>query len=77
VAFKRKRIVFKKRKCRFCENKEIELDYKNIEVLSRMIAENGKILSRRFSGNCAKHQRQVSREIKKARQVALLPYKRA
>jgi len=76
MAFRKKKIIFKKKKCKFCENKETVIDYKNVEVLKKMVAESGKILSRRFSGNCAKHQRAVAREIKKARQVALLPYKR-
>ncbi len=50
------------------------IDYKDIARLKKFITERGKILPRRVSGNCAKHQRQLTREIKRARQIALLPY---
>ncbi len=77
MAFIRRKKIFKKKKCRFCSNAELEIDYKNVDILKRLIAESGKILSRRFTGTCAKHQRQVAREIKIARQMALLPFKTA
>ncbi|MDD5583738.1 MAG: 30S ribosomal protein S18 [Candidatus Omnitrophica bacterium] len=64
-----------KKSCVFCK-KELaaEIDYKNIDLLSRYVSSKGKITSRRISGNCAKHQRAVAREIKKARFLSLLPY---
>jgi len=62
-----------KKNCVFCKN-ELDIDYKNIELLSRYISSRGKILSRRISGNCAKHQRRVAKEIKIARFLNLIPY---
>ncbi|RKY39448.1 MAG: 30S ribosomal protein S18 [Candidatus Omnitrophota bacterium] len=67
-----RQIKFKKR-CVFCK-KGLEIDYKEIELLSRYLSSKGKIISRRISGNCAKHQRKLAREIKRARFLALLPY---
>ncbi len=60
--------------CAFCADKNKNIDYKDVATLKRFISEKGKILPRRVTGTCAKHQRQVTEEIKKARQVALLPY---
>jgi small subunit ribosomal protein S18 len=60
--------------CRFCLNTDIEIDYKNYDVLLNYITERGKIIPRRISGVCAKHQRVLAREIKKARTIALLPF---
>ena len=59
--------------CVFCR-KGLEIDYKNVELLSRFVSSKGKIASRRISGNCAKHQRKVAREVKRARFLSLLPY---
>lgn len=64
----------KRRVCAFCVDKVQEIDYKEFNRLRRYITERGKILPRRISGNCAGHQRQVTIAIKRARQVALLPY---
>lgn len=64
----------KKKICSFCVDKIQDIDYKEIARLRRYITERGKILPRRISGNCAKHQRQVTIAIKRARQIALLPY---
>lgn len=72
--FEKRKKAFKKRTCRFCANKELVLNYKKVDVLNNYIAENGKIEPMRITGTCAKHQRKVAREIKKARQMALLPY---
>jgi len=69
---KTKQVRFKK-ECIFCK-KNLEIDYKNIDLLSRFLSSKGKIISRRISGNCAKHQRKLAREIKRARFLALLPY---
>lgn len=62
-----------KKNCAFCKRK-LDIDYKNIELLSKYISLKGKILSRRISGNCAKHQRQLARQIKIARILSLLSY---
>ena len=60
--------------CGFCVDKVEHIDYKDLPRLRRFVTERGKILPRRMSGNCAKHQRQLSIAIKRARHVALLPY---
>lgn len=60
--------------CSFCVDKIEEIDYKDVAKLRRYITERGKILPRRISGNCAKHQRQMTTAIKRARNVALLPF---
>lgn len=67
---------FKKRKkvCQFCADKAQEMDYKDVSRLRRYVTDRGKILPRRVTGNCAKHQRQVTVAIKRARMVALLPF---
>lgn len=64
----------KKKICSFCVDKVTAIDYKEIPKLRRYITERGKILPRRISGNCAKHQRQVTLAIKRARNIALLPF---
>ncbi len=64
----------KKKICSFCIDKVEQIDYKLGERLRRFVTERGKILPRRISGNCAKHQRQLTIAIKRARQMALLPY---
>jgi small subunit ribosomal protein S18 len=71
---KKKSSRFKKRVCRFCANRELSINYKNADDLKKLISDTGKIEPRRLTGTCAKHQRVVSTEIKKARQMALLPY---
>ena len=60
--------------CEFCENKIENIDYKDTATLKTYISERGKILPRRATGTCAKHQRKVTEAIKRARNVALLPY---
>jgi len=64
----------KKRVCNFCVDKIDEIDYKDVSRLRRYITERGKILPRRITGNCARHQRQLTVAIKRARNVALLPF---
>ncbi|MCX7719669.1 MAG: 30S ribosomal protein S18 [Dictyoglomus thermophilum] len=64
----------KKKFCVFCSEKIDYIDYKNVERLKRFMTEKGKIIPRRISGNCARHQRQLSTAIKRARYMALLPY---
>ena len=60
--------------CAFCVDKIEYIDYKDINRLRRFVNERGKIIPRRMSGNCAKHQRQLSEAIKRARAIALMPY---
>ncbi len=64
----------RKKVCAFCVDKIENIDYKDAAKLRRFITERGKILPRRISGNCAKHQRQVTVAIKRARNIALLPF---
>ncbi|PIE97717.1 MAG: 30S ribosomal protein S18 [Treponema sp.] len=72
--FQRKpRTYYRKKVCRFCSQK-LKIDYKDPDSLRRFITERGKILPRRITGTCAKHQRKLALEIKRARAVALLPY---
>ena len=64
----------KRKVCAFCADKAESIDYKDINKLRKYITERGKILPRRISGTCAKHQRQVTDAIKRARNIALLPF---
>ncbi len=64
----------RKKQCSFCAEKIDYIDYKDIARLRKCISERAKILPRRITGTCAKHQRQVTTSIKRARHVALLPY---
>jgi len=67
------KVFFKKKMCRFCVQK-LKIDYKDADMLRRFITERGKILPRRITGTCAKHQRAVAAAIKQARIIALLPF---
>ena len=72
---KKRRRPFPRRKvCRFCADKKLKVDYRDPSTLKLFITERGKIIPRRISGNCAQHQRQVSKAIKRGRQIALVPY---
>ncbi len=64
----------KRKACVFCVDKIDYIDYKEVGKLRRFITERGKILPRRITGNCAKHQRELTGAIKRARNIALLPY---
>lgn len=64
----------KKKICAFCVDGVKEIDYKEVDKLKRYLSDRGKILPRRITGNCAKHQRQLTRAIKRARIMALLPF---
>jgi len=64
----------KKRVCLFCADKITHIDYKDVARLRKYISERGKILPRRASGNCAKHQRVMTQNVKRARHMALMPY---
>jgi small subunit ribosomal protein S18 len=71
----RKKSFFRRRKvCRMCADKMDTVDYKDLRFLQQYLVERSKILPRRISGTCAKHQRIIQQAIKRARHVALLPY---
>jgi small subunit ribosomal protein S18 len=67
------KVYFKKKVCRFCTQK-LKIDYKDADTLRRFITERGKILPRRITGTCAKHQRALALAIQRARIIALLPF---
>ena len=64
----------RKKVCVFCADKNKAIDYKDVNLLKRYVSERGKILPRRITGNCAKHQRALTVAIKRARHLALMPY---
>ena len=64
----------RKKVCALCANKDLVLDYKNAEQLKKFVNEKGKILPRRATGACAKHQRDITLAVKRARHIAVLPY---
>jgi small subunit ribosomal protein S18 len=64
----------RRKSCHFCRDKVTDIDYKNIAQLRRYISEKGKIRSRRITGACRRHQLQVAAAVKRAREMALLPY---
>jgi len=64
----------KKRVCLFCADKVAYIDYKDVARLRKYVTERGKIVPRRASGNCAKHQRTMTQNVKRARHMALMPY---
>ena len=70
----RKRGFVRRKVCRFCADKKLLLDYKEAKTLRLFVSETGKVTPRRISGTCAKHQRKLALQIKRARQIALLPY---
>jgi len=70
-----KRYFFRRRKvCKFCADKIDYIDYKDVKLISAFVPERGKILPRRMFGTCAEHQRKLTVAIKRARQIALLPF---
>ena len=71
---KRKRVFVKYKICRFCADSNLKIDYKDSKNLAAFTTERGKIIPRRISGNCAKHQRMLALAIKRARNIALLPF---
>jgi len=64
----------RRKPCQFCRDKVEQVDYKDVATLRKFISEKGKIRSRRISGSCRRHQVQVARAVKRARELALLPY---
>ena len=70
-----RRTLFRRRKvCKFCADKINDINYKDVKLLGPFVPERGKILPRRISGTCAMHQRKLQTAIKRARQIALIPY---
>jgi len=74
LAQKRRFPQHEKNRCRFCRSRRKKIDYKDITDLEKLCTSQGKIFSRKRSGNCAKHQRQAKKAIKRARFLALLSY---
>ncbi len=71
---RKKRVYHRRKVCRFCADSTLAINYKDPRSLRYFITERGKIIPRRLSGCCAKHQRALTRAIKRARTIALLPY---
>lgn len=69
-----KKLFSRKKVCRFCTDKELTINYKDVKTLRNFVSERGKIIPRRIVGTCATHQRQLCEAIKRARHIALLPY---
>ncbi len=69
-----RRFYYRRKVCKFCVEKYPFIDYKDVQTLRSYITERGKIIPRRVSGTCAKHQRQLTTAIKRARNIALLPF---
>jgi small subunit ribosomal protein S18 len=70
----KRRFTVRKKVCRFCVDKTPYIDYKDIKTLRFFVTERGKILPRRISGNCARHQREVTVAVQRCRNIALLPF---
>jgi len=66
----------RRKMCRLCGDKVQQIDYKDVDLLRTFTTERGKIIPRRISGNCAKHQRQITFAVKRARNIALMPFVR-
>ena len=69
-----KRQFSRRKVCRFCADKNAPIDYKDPGTLKYFITDRGKVIPRRISGNCAKHQRQIATAVKRARMIALMPF---
>ena len=69
-----RKVYFRKKVCKLCVRKIKKVDYKDIDLLKRFVTDRGKILPRRITGTCAKHQRMLASAIKRARFIALLPF---
>jgi small subunit ribosomal protein S18 len=70
----RRRPMFRRKVCRFCADKTLRIDYKDIRTISQFVTERGKMTPSRITGNCARHQRILTTAVKRARTVALLPF---
>ncbi len=71
---KKSKMISRPRVCRFCADKKLSIDFKDAKVLTSFTTERGKLIPRRISGNCAKHQREVTLAIKRARIMSLIPF---
>ncbi len=71
---KRRRFQVRKKVCRFCVDKTPLIDYKDVKTIRFFLTERGKILPRRISGNCARHQREVTVAVQRCRNIALVPF---
>jgi small subunit ribosomal protein S18 len=69
-----KKLFTRRKSCRFCGEKDLLINYKDVKTLRSFVSERGKIIPRRIVGTCATHQRQLCEDIKQARQIAFLPY---
>lgn len=72
--YRKKRVYHRRKVCRFCADSSLDINYKLTKTLRYFITERGKIIPKRISGTCSKHQRELTRAIKRARSIALLPY---
>ena len=70
----RRKRFHKRKTCKFCEDSTLTFDYKNVKLLKGYITERGKIIPRRITGNCARHQRRLTTELKRARNIALISF---
>jgi small subunit ribosomal protein S18 len=70
----KKRPVGRRKVCKFCGDETIKIDYKDAGLLKYFITDRGKLVPRRLSGNCAKHQREISRAVNRGRMIALMPF---
>ncbi|MEW6088639.1 MAG: 30S ribosomal protein S18 [bacterium] len=71
---KKAKVIIKPKICKFCTNEDWTIDYKDVNRLRSFISERGRIIPRRISGSCAKHQRKITAAIKKARDISILPF---
>ncbi len=71
---KKVQVVARRKACRFCMDKKLIIDYKDAKFLQAFLSERGRIMPRRLTGNCAKHQRKITAAIKRARILALIPF---
>jgi small subunit ribosomal protein S18 len=70
----RKSSMGRRRGCKFCSDETIKIDYKDAGLLKYFITDRGKLVPRRISGNCAKHQREISTAVNRARMIAMMPF---
>ena len=70
----RRRPMFRRKVCRFCADKSLRIDYKDLRTISSFVSERGKMTPSRITGNCAHHQRLLTTAVKRARSIALLPF---
>ena len=70
----KKRSLGRRKMCKFCADEAIKIDYKDASLLKYFITDRGKLVPRRLSGNCAKHQREISTAVNRARMIALMPF---